>query len=83
MLSTLLIESTIETSVQSITPALYGKRPLVSSSKKLPTDEVSAIAVVRQAKPIARATAIAPKRPNTEWEIYNSKSVRETSLSVR
>ena len=66
MLSTLLIESTIETSVQSITPALYGKRPLVSSSKKLPTDEVSAIAVVRQAKPIARATAIAPQRPNTE-----------------
>ena len=83
MLSTLLIESTIETSVQSITPALYGKRPLVNSSKKLPTDEVSAIAVVRQAKPIASATAVVPHFPNTACEICKSKSVRETSLSVR
>ena len=66
ILSTVLIDHTNEMSVQAIAPTLYGIRWWVTSSENKPTADVRAIAVVRQAKPIAKATVIVPHFPKTE-----------------
>ena len=78
----MLIDNTTEISVQAIAPTLYGTRWWVTSSKNKPTADVRAIAVVRQANPIAKAIVIVPHFPKTEWEMCNKSSVRCT-LSVK
>ena len=59
---------------------LIGNKVLSQFFKKAPTAEVSAIAVVRQAKAIAMAILMLPQRPNIECEICSSRAGLETCL---
>ena len=67
--STLLTEKYPEIKQVKTTPTLYVILPYVSFLRKLPIAEVSAIAVVRQAKATAIEITKVPFLPKTLFEI--------------